>query len=221
MLRQRAVRVHRRDAGLEVFIAQVDHCLLTVQTLVHTLRRVELAAIRRNERECAHLAPKCCGEIVDRARVADDQIVTRRGDLHRARADDYDISGVGRLALIRRVDVRRLLGRRFRRIGHSGRIRRLLRCGRFRLLFVSGRRVVRRIRPRQRLLLFLNIVQRLAAVFRAGAAADHEHAVLLRRAGVVIEFIERAVQLQHFFPPREGVGVIRFKSRDEAAVQQR
>ena len=220
------------DAAVHLAVAEVDHILLAVLAGVQALGRVEFAAVRRHERDRAHVRPEGLCQISDRGGVAGDDIVEARGDLHRAVADDHDGARVARVGLVRRVDLRvrlglrfgRLLPCRFCRIGLVGlrlllRIVRRHRCGvgrRFGRCFLCGF-----LHPGRSLLIcFLHGVERFAAV-RGGVGLVHDEHAVLAGAGVIVEFIERPIRVQQRLAAREGIGIILLERRDIRPVQQR
>lgn len=212
------------DLVVHLTVAEVDHVLLAVLTGVQTLRRVKLAAVRRDERDRAHVGTHGAGQIVDRVRVAGDEIVQPRGNFHRAVAhDDHgaSVAGVGFLRRVKlRVGLRLLFGLLLRRFGRLRRICRFRRC--FGLRF----RHCLRLGGRLRLLLrglavgFLHGVKRFAALCGRIRLVEDQYAVFAA-AGVIIEFIERPVRLQQRFAARECVGIILLQRGDIRSVQQR
>ena len=88
---------------------------------MHALRRVELAAVRRDQADGPHVFSQRAGQSVDCLRVTLNDGVRRGRDFHRAVAHDHDVARVLRLGDIRVIErgKRRILWR----------IRRFLRRG--------------------------------------------------------------------------------------------
>ena len=87
---------------------------------MHALRRVELAAVRRDKADGAYILPQRAGQSVDCLRVTLNDGVRCGRDFHRAVAHDHDVARVLRLGDIRVIELRncfflRRIGRLLRR----------------------------------------------------------------------------------------------------------
>ena len=223
MVAQARIGVHRHDCVVHCVIAALDHGLLAVDPRVHTLRGIELAAVRRHERDRAHAVSHGLRQRIDRGRIAVDDAVICRRDLHGARSDHDHVSGPAGIFLRRLVQLGRRILLRLRGLLAAGRlllrgldivfriVRRLLRYL-LRLLNIRLRRRLLRLRQRG--------VKTFAALLGSGAAAYDQHGVLLR-AGVIIEFIERFSRRQKRVAHRKMIGIIRLQRRKIASVKER
>ena len=216
------ISIDRDNLVIHLAVAEVDHVLLAVIAGVQALRRVKFAAVRRDERDRAHVGTHGAGQNVDRARVAGDEIVQPCGNFHRAVAHDDHGASVAGVGFLRRVKLRvglRLLFGLLLRFGRLRRICRFRRCIRLRF-----RRCIRRGRLCLLLLRGLAVgllhgVERFAALCGGVALIENQNAVFTA-AGIIIEFIERPVRLQQRFAARECVGIILLQRGDIRPVQQ-
>ena len=210
------------DLVVHLTVAELDHVLLAVLTGVQTLRRVKFAAVRRDQRDRAHVWAHGGGQITDRTGVAGDEIVQPCGNFHRAVAHDDHGASVAGVGFLRRVKLRvglRLLFGLLLRFGRLRRICRFRRCIRLRF------RHCLRLGGRLRLLLRglavgpLHGVKRFAALCGRIRLVEDQYAVFAA-AGVIIEFIKRPVRFQKRFAARERIGIILLQRGDIRPVQQ-
>jgi hypothetical protein len=68
--------------------------------------------------------------------------------------------------------------------------------------------------------LLLHVGQGLSPVLRAARAVDDQQ-IVVSRTGVIVEAVERAVELQELVPQRKGVGIVALQLGDVRAVEQR